>query len=153
MDICSQSTFMISRNFHIFTLIDTFNWAGIAQSVERLATGWTVPGSNSDGGEILRTCSDRPWGPPSLLYNGYRVFPWGKAAGAYRWPPTTSSVEVKERVELYLCSPSGPSWPVLGWTLPLSLLTHLRLLQLTVAIQRNLAYNTTFNFHLNIFLL
>ena len=34
-------------------------------------------------------------------------------------PP--SSAEVKERVELYICSPSGPSWPVLGWTLPLPL--------------------------------
>ena len=30
-----------------------------------------------------------------------------------------SSAEVKERVELYLYSPSGPSWPVLGWTLTL----------------------------------
>jgi len=30
------------------------------------------------GGEIFRTCRDRPWGPPSLLYNGYRVFPGGK---------------------------------------------------------------------------
>ena len=27
-----------------------------------------------------------------------------------------SSAEVRERVELYLCSPSGPSWPVLGRT-------------------------------------
>ena len=27
-------------------------------------------------------------GPPSLLYNGYRVFPGGKAAGAWCWPPT-----------------------------------------------------------------
>jgi hypothetical protein len=27
---------------------------------------------------------DRPWGPPSLLYNGYRVFPGGKAAEAWR---------------------------------------------------------------------
>ena len=27
------------------------------------------------GGEIFRTCPDWPWGPPSLLYNGYRVFP------------------------------------------------------------------------------
>jgi hypothetical protein len=26
-------------------------------------------------GEIFRTCPDRPWGPPSLLYNGYQVFP------------------------------------------------------------------------------
>jgi hypothetical protein len=31
----------------------------------------------------------------------------------------SSSAEVKERVELYLYSPSGPLWPVLGWTLPL----------------------------------
>ena len=30
------------------------------------------------GGEIFRTCPDRPWGPPSLLCNGYRVFPGGK---------------------------------------------------------------------------
>jgi hypothetical protein len=28
--------------------------------------------------------------------------------------PTPSSGEVKERVELYLYSPSGPSWPVIG---------------------------------------
>ena len=41
-----------------------------------------------------------------------------------KWPgrgvnhPPPSSTEVKERVELYLYSPSGPSWPVLGQTLP-----------------------------------
>jgi hypothetical protein len=28
--------------------------------------------------------------------------------------PTPSSAEVKERVELYLYSNAGPSWPVLG---------------------------------------
>jgi hypothetical protein len=39
-------------------------------------------GSNSGGGEISRTRPDRPWGPPSLLYNGYRVFTGDKAAGA-----------------------------------------------------------------------
>jgi hypothetical protein len=33
--------------------------------------------------------------------------------------PPSSSARVKERVELYLCSPSGPSWPVLGRTSPL----------------------------------
>ena len=31
--------------------------------------------------------------------------------------PLPSSVEVKERVELYIYSPFGPSWLVLGWTL------------------------------------
>ena len=54
------------------------NVGRVAQSVLRLATGWTVRGSNPGGGEILRTCPDRHWGPASLLYNGYRVFPGGK---------------------------------------------------------------------------
>jgi len=43
--------------------------------------GWTVRGSNRGGGEIFRTRPDR--GPPSLLYNGYRVFSGGKAARAW----------------------------------------------------------------------
>jgi hypothetical protein len=54
----------------------------IAQSVWRLATGWTVRESYPGGSEIFRTRPDRPWGPLTLLYNGYRVFPGGKAAGA-----------------------------------------------------------------------
>ena len=49
-------------------------------SVVGIATGYGLdgPGSNSGEGEIFRTCPDRPWGPPSLLYNVYRVFPGGK---------------------------------------------------------------------------
>ena len=86
-----------------------------------LATGWTVPGSNPSGGKIFRTCPDRPWVPRSLLYNRYGVILGGKAAGAWRWSPTPPSAEVIERVELYLYSPSGPSWSVLGWPLPLLL--------------------------------
>jgi hypothetical protein len=35
--------------------------------------------------------------------------------------PLPSSAEVKERLELYLYSPSGPSWPVLRSILPLPL--------------------------------
>jgi len=93
--------------------------AGIAQSVLRLATSWTVRGSNPGGGEIFRTCPDWPWGPPSLLHNEYRVFTGSKVAGEWCWPPTPSSAEVKEQVELYLYSPSGPSWPVIGRNLPL----------------------------------
>ena len=50
----------------------------VTQSVQRLATGWTVCGSNPGGGEIFHTCPHRPWGPSSLLYNGYRVFLGGK---------------------------------------------------------------------------
>jgi len=36
------------------------------------------------GGEIFRTRPDRPWGPPSLLYKGHRVFPGYKADRAWR---------------------------------------------------------------------
>ena len=40
------------------------------------------------------------------------------------WPrrdvghPPTYSAEVEGRVELYICFPFGPSWPVIGRTLP-----------------------------------
>ena len=52
--------------------------------------GLDGPGIESRwGGEILRNRPDRPWCPPRLLCNGYRVFfPGCNAAGAWRWPPT-----------------------------------------------------------------
>jgi len=55
---------------------------GIAQSVERLATGGTDRGSDPGWGEIFRTLPDRPWGPPSLPYNGYRVMVKGEGSKA-----------------------------------------------------------------------
>jgi hypothetical protein len=61
---------------------------------------------------------DRPWGRPRLLYSGNRVIPGSKTPGPWVWPAAPSSDEVKERVEL-TSYPSGPSWPVLGWNLPL----------------------------------
>ena len=78
-------------------------------------------------GEIFRTCPDRPWGPPSLLYYGYRVFPGGKERpGRDADPSPPSSAVGHERVELYLYSPYGlyglyrASVPVQGCTLPFS---------------------------------
>ena len=69
----------------------------VAQSVQRLAAGWTVRGSNPGGGEIFRACPDRPWGPPTLLYKGYRVFPVGKERpGRDSDPSPPSSAVVKK---------------------------------------------------------
>ena len=53
------------------------------------------PGSNPGGDGIFRTCPDRPWGPPSLLYDGYRVFPGGKVRlgrAADHSPPSCAAV-------------------------------------------------------------
>ena len=50
----------------------------------RLATVWTVRGSNPGGDDIFQTFLYRRWGPLNLLYNGYRVFVGGKATGAWR---------------------------------------------------------------------
>jgi hypothetical protein len=58
------------------------------------------------GSEIFRTLPDPPSGPPSLLYNTYRGFLMGvkrPGRGVNHRPP--SSAEVKERLEVYLCSP------------------------------------------------
>ena len=94
-------------------------WVWSRHSSVGTATRYGLDGPGIEirqGVKIFRTRPDQPWGPPNLLCNAYQVFPGGKAARAWRWPPTPSSVEVKERVELYLYSPCGPSWPVLRWT-------------------------------------
>jgi len=63
---------------------------------------WLRAGRSGDripvGGEIFRTRLDRPWGLPSLLYNGYRVFPGGKERpGRDADPSPPSSAVVKKK--------------------------------------------------------
>jgi len=77
----------------------------VAQSVQQLATGWTVWGSNPGGGEIFRTCPERPWDHPASCTMGTSSSPGVEAAGAWGRTPTPSSAEVLVRVELYLYSP------------------------------------------------
>jgi len=58
---------------------------------------------------------DRPWGPTSLLYNGYRVFPGGKerpGRAANHSPPSSAAVmEEKSYTSIY---PLGHTGPVTG---------------------------------------
>ena len=61
-----------------------------------------------------------PGAHPAFCTMGTGSFPGGvkrPGRGADHLPP--SCVEVKGRVGLYIYSASGPSWPVLWWTLPL----------------------------------
>jgi len=55
-----------------------------------------------------------PGAHPASYTMGIRSFLEVKRPGRDVDHPPPSSTEVKERVELYLYSPSGPSWPVLG---------------------------------------
>jgi len=85
-------------------------WAGIAKTVSRLATAWAVRGSNPGEEEIFHTRSDRSFCPFSLIYKGYRVFRGGKNGRfiSLTTHPFPRSGEIKERVELYFYSRSGP---------------------------------------------
>ena len=49
------------------------------------------------GGEIFLTCPDRSWGPPSLLYNGYRVFPGFKERPGRDADPSPPSSDVVKK--------------------------------------------------------
>ena len=55
-----------------------------------------------------------PGAHPASSTMGTGSFPGVKWPGRGVDHPPTSSAEVKVRVELYLYTPSGPSWPVVG---------------------------------------
>jgi len=66
-----------------------------------IATGYGLngPGIESRWVEIFRTCPDRFWGPPSFLYNGFRVFPGGKerpGRDADLSPPSSAAVKKEQ---------------------------------------------------------
>jgi hypothetical protein len=88
-------------------------------------------GRDSEVGTATARGQDGPWlesrwgrdfhgseAHPAACKLGTRSFPGGKAVEAWRWPPTPLSAEVKEKVELYLYSLSGSSWPIPGQALP-----------------------------------
>jgi hypothetical protein len=94
-------------------------WAGIAHKLQWFETGWTVRGPEADLGGVFRTRPDRSWDPPNFLCNGYQVpFPESKRPDRGINYPPSSSAEDKERVQLYLYSPSGSSRPLQGRNLP-----------------------------------
>jgi hypothetical protein len=86
--VCGQGYEVVYYMIYLITL------GRIALSVYRLTTGWTVRGSNPSGARFSAR-PDRPWGPTSLLYNGYRVFPGGKVwpgRAADHSPPSIAAV-------------------------------------------------------------
>jgi hypothetical protein len=95
-------------------------WAGHIRKLSgpRVWQAWDM--HNPSGGRDFQHQTG-PGAYPASCTMGTGSFPGVKRPGRGVDHPPPSSAEVKERVELYLYSPSGPSWPVLGWTLPLPL--------------------------------
>jgi hypothetical protein len=80
--------------------------------------GLEGPGIESRCGEIFRTYPDRLRGPPSLLYNRYRVFPGDKGGrGVMLTTHPLSSAEVKKELSYTSTQPMGPPGPVAGFPL------------------------------------
>jgi len=89
-----------------YSLRKLFVTRGLGSSVG-IATryGLDSPGSNPGGDEIFRTCPDRPWGPPSLLYNWYRFFPGGKERPRRDADPSPTSSAVVKTEKCYTSTP------------------------------------------------
>jgi hypothetical protein len=79
-----------------------------------MATGWTVRGSNAVGARFLAHVQIGSGAHPASCTMGTGLSRGVKRPGRGADHPSTSSAEVKERVELYFYSPSGPSGPVLS---------------------------------------
>jgi hypothetical protein len=127
---CATRFYVTFRKYRIFSLrnFSTLEYKYIAGYLSRskdIATVWTVRGSNR-GRERDFPHPSRPavgsTQPPIQWVR--QLSPWCQSDRGRGIDHTTpSSAEVKERVELYLYSPSGPSWPVIGWTLPFTYIT------------------------------
>jgi hypothetical protein len=96
----------------------------------RFTGAWVGPSAVLTSAENLAPTRIRSLERPPRSESLYRLrypgctmgtgsFPEAKRPGRGVNHPPQYSAEIKERVQLYFYCPPGPSWPVLGWTLPL----------------------------------
>jgi hypothetical protein len=86
-----------------------------------------VWGLNPGRGKNFCTCPDRPWGPPSLLYIGYRFFTGGRSS---RGMVLTTHPLLAPRLRMSRAIPLLPLW-ALGGLLQCDLyITHRRACQI-----------------------
>jgi len=96
--------------YYIIFVSSPCMWCGPGSSVST-ATGYGLdgPGIESRRGEIFRTCPDRPWGPSSLLYNGYGLLPESKERPGRDADPSPLLVPWSRKSRAI---PLLPLWPV-----------------------------------------
>ena len=115
---CTTLHFFLRTTLHLNHENKTYDNLGWDSTVSASTCyGLDDLGIESQWGQIFHTHPDLPWGQPSLLYNAYQISFLGvKWLGCGTDHPPPMRAEAKDRVELYLYSASGPSWPVIGWT-------------------------------------
>jgi hypothetical protein len=85
------------------------DWAGRSGDRNPVGTRFSAPVQTGPGAHPASCAMGTGW----VSFPGVK----GPVRGVHNPPPY--STEVKDRVELYLYFHSSPSWPVVGWTLPL----------------------------------
>jgi hypothetical protein len=84
--------------FIVSYILSVHSWCCVGRVARSVLETELRAGRSGDrvpvGGEIFRTCPDRPWCPPSLLYNGYRVFSGGKERSGRDADPSPPSKAV-----------------------------------------------------------
>ena len=92
-------------------LTNVKNGEGPGSSVG-IVTGYGLdgPGIESRGGEIFRNYPARPWGPTSILYNWYRLFPGSKERPGRDADPSPPSSAVGHETSRAI--PLLPLWAV-----------------------------------------
>jgi len=115
----SKRWMMRTEHFIIMPIVCTH------PSSDSIATCYGLGGPrivSPGGGETFCTRPDEPWGPPSLLYNGYQVFPSRKVAGGMA---LTSHHHLLPR--FFTAIPLLHFWVFVAcsrWTLPFTVLIH-----------------------------
>ena len=97
------------------------------QSSVGIATRYGLDGPRSNAGGRARFSAPvqtDPGAHPASCTMGTGSFPGVKRPGRGADHPPPSKYRGKERVGLYLYSPSGPSWPVMGAPIPLQICLH-----------------------------
>jgi hypothetical protein len=111
---------MFNFTFPLWCLVKCLNAGMMLVRTEnkynpKLATGWTDRGSNPGGRRRFSLpVQTGPGAHPASYTTGTGSFPGVDLSGRGVDHPPPSSADVKERVELYPYSPSGPSWLVIG---------------------------------------
>ena len=111
----------VNARFFNYLLLLLLLYIGGRDSSVGIATRYMLDGPGIESRWEARFSKPVQTGPGFHLASytmGTGLFPEVKQPERGVDQPPPYSAEVEGRVKLYICSPSGPSWLVLGWILP-----------------------------------